>query len=126
MDGDRRKNRDSSSAGQFERLGEGAFHGTLAASRGVVAVLFTAPRCGACRAWKALLPRALDGVAARYVEVDASEATGVARYYGIFHLPTIYLFRDGVFHAELPSPARAEAIRKTALALLAEAAQEEP
>ena len=110
----------------FERLAEGAFHARLAAAPGVTAVLFTAPHCGACRAWKQLLPEALAGVADALFEVDVGEATGVARYYGIFHLPTIYLYRDGWFHAELQCEAKAGVMRKTAVKMLGEAAREEP
>ena len=55
-----------------------------------------------------------------------SEATGIARYFGIHHLPTIYLYRDGVFHAELQCEARPARVRDTALALLAAPPQDEP
>lgn len=88
--------------------------------------LFTAPHCSACRAWKQLLPQALADVAAAFYEVDVGEATGVARYFGIFHLPTVYLYREGRFHAELQCEARAEAIRQTVSRLLAAPAQDEP
>ena len=89
-------------------------------------MLFSAPHCGACRAWKRLLPEALAGVADAFYEVDVSEATGVARYFGIFHLPTLYLYRDGQFHAELQCEARREAIQQAVLSLLAAPAQDEP
>jgi len=89
-------------------------------------VLFSAPHCGSCRAWKRLLPEALAGVADALFEVDVSEATGVARSYGIFHLPTVYLYRDGRFHAELQCEARREVIRETARQLLAAPPQDEP
>lgn len=89
-------------------------------------MLFSAPHCGACRAWKRLLPEALAGLADRLYEVDVAEATGVARYYGIFHLPTIHLYRDGHFHAALQCEARSATIRETAIRVLAEAAQDEP
>jgi len=89
-------------------------------------VLFSAPHCGACRAWKQLLPAALSGLADALFEVDVSEATGVARYFGIFHLPTVYLYRDGHFHAELQCEARPQAIRLAAQSLLAAPPQDEP
>lgn len=111
---------------QLERLHEGDFHARVAATTGVAVVLFSAPHCSSCRAWKHLLPQALAGVADNLFEVDVSEATGVARYFDIFHLPTIYLYRDGHFHAELQCEARPATIRETALRLLAETAQEEP
>jgi thioredoxin 1 len=121
-------NRDSNSqdpAG-FSRLAEGDFHARLAAVSGVAAVLFSAPGCGACRAWKRLLPQALSGLADALFEVDVDEATGVARYYNIFHLPTIYLYRDGQFHAELQCEARHDSVRQSVCQLLAEPAQDEP
>lgn len=89
-------------------------------------VLFSAPGCGACQAWIRLLPDALSGLADTLFEVDVSEATGVARYYNIFHLPTIYLYRDGEFHAELQCEARHDRIRQSALRVIAEPAQDEP
>jgi thioredoxin-like negative regulator of GroEL len=123
--------RDSTSADAtalpaFTRLAEGELHQRLAAVPGNAVVLFTSPNCGACRVWKRLLPTALSGLADVWFEVDASEATGVARYFGIFHLPTIYLYRNGQFHAELQCEARPDAIRQTAGALLSAPAHDEP
>ncbi|MES2369473.1 MAG: thioredoxin family protein [Pseudomonadota bacterium] len=127
----REENRDSTSrdllaAAEFSRLAEGSYHARLAGSSGIGIVLFTSPHCGACRAWKQLLPQALAGLAAEFHEVDVSEATGVARYFGIFHLPTIYLYRDGRFHAELQCEARPTTIRQVARQLLAAPPQDEP
>jgi thioredoxin 1 len=125
------ENRDTTSMGScaaatFERLAEGEFHARLAATSGLAVVLFSAPRCGACRAWKQLLPSALSDQACVLYEVDVSEATGVARYFGIFHLPAVYLYRDGQFHAELRCEARLESIRLAAQQLLSAPAQDEP
>lgn len=110
----------------FERVSEGDFHARLARQPGVAVVLFSTPHCGSCRAWKQLLPQALVDVADALFEVDVAEATGVARYFDIFHLPTIYLYRDGHFHAELQCEARPATIRDTARRLLDGPAQEEP
>lgn len=76
--------------------------------------------------WKRLLPDALMTSVQHFFEVDVALDTGVARYFGIFHLPTIYLYRDGQFHAELQCEAHTEAIQRTAHALFDQAAQEEP
>lgn len=107
-------------------LAEGDFHRRVAATPGVTAVLFGAPHCSACMAWKHLLANALAGIADALYEVNVAEATGVARGYDIFHLPTIYLYRDGRFHAELQCAAQRETIRRAALGLLDAAPQEEP
>lgn len=125
------ENRDSTSPAPspevaFSGLTEGEFHARLAATAGVAVVLFSAPACGACRGWKQLLPTALAGTASALYEVDVSVATGVARYFGIFHLPTLYLYRDGHFHAELQCEARQDAIQHAVLRLLAAPAQDEP
>src|SRR5574340_847279 len=110
----------------FPRLAEREPHPRLPASSGIAVVLFSAPHCSGCRAWKQLLPRALADVASAFYEVDVSEATGVARYFDIFHLPTIYLYRNGRFHAEMQCEARREAIRHAAQQLLAAPALDEP
>jgi thioredoxin-like negative regulator of GroEL len=110
----------------FTRVAEGEFHARLAATDGVAVVLFSTVHCGACRTWKSLLPDALSGLADMFYEIDVSEATGVARYFDIFHLPTVYLYRDGQFHAELQCETRREAIRETVRRLLAAPAQDEP
>lgn len=111
---------------RFERVAEGTYHARLAASSEVSVVLFSAPQCGACRVWKKMLPAALSDQARAFYEVDVSEATGIAHYFGIFHLPTVYLYRDGHFHAELQCEARLKNILETALQLLSGPAQEEP
>jgi len=131
MRGCQTESRDSTSPGQdspltFSRLGEGDFHARLAATAGVAVVVFSAPACGACRVWKQLLPQALSEMANALYEVDVSVATGVARYFGIFHLPTLYLYRDGQFHAELQCEARLEAIRQAVQRMLVAPAQDEP
>lgn len=72
------------------------------------------------------MPQALADVAGAFYEVDVSEATGVARSFGIFHLPTVYLYRDGRFHAELQCEARHESILQAAHDLLAASPQDEP
>jgi thioredoxin-like negative regulator of GroEL len=131
MSASQKENRDSSSPDAaalpaFLRLAEGAFHARLASAPGITVVLLSAPHCGACRAWKRLLPEALSDLAESFFEVDVGEATGVARYFDIFHLPTIYLYRDGRFHAELQCEARRHTIREAVSRLLAAAAQDEP
>lgn len=110
----------------FTPLGEGEFHASIGRTTGIAVVLFSTPHCGTCRTWKQLLPRALADSGARLYEVDVTQATGIARYYDIFHLPAIYLYRDGRFHAELQCEASPAAIRETSARLLAGPAQEEP
>jgi thioredoxin-like negative regulator of GroEL len=108
------------------RLSEGEFQHQLANTTGASIVLFTSPSCRACDAWKHILPKALTGIAGQVFELDVVEATGIARYYGIFHLPTIYLYRDGVFQAAVQCALQADVIRQTVAGLLLGPAQDEP
>ena len=110
----------------FEPLIEGDYHAQLDRTPGCAVVLFSNASCGACRAWKRLLPEALATLTTHFYVVDVALATGIARYFEIFHLPTIYLYRDGRFHAALQSEARADAVLIAARTLLAAPAQEEP
>ena len=107
-------------------LSEGDYHAQLTRTPGYAVVLFTHAHCGACRTWKRLLPEALSPLTMHFFEVDVALATGMARYFGIFHLPTIYLYRDGHFHAELQAEARADTVLIAARALYTAPAQEEP
>lgn len=113
-------------ASLFEPLAEGDYHARLARTQGGAVVLFSHAHCGSCRIWKRLLPEALSTTVQHFFEVDVALDTGAAHYFGIFHLPTIYLYRDGQFHAELQCEAGIDAIQRTAAALFDLPAQEEP
>lgn len=116
----------ATSVSVFTPLTEGIYHARLARTQGLAVILFLHAHCGSCRAWKRLLPDALMTSVHHFFEIDAARDTGVARYFGIFHLPTIYLYRDGQFHAELQCEARIEAIQRTTHTLFNQVAQEEP
>ena len=110
----------------YAPLTEGDYHARIASTSGNAVVLFSHAHCGSCRVWKRLLPEALSGSVQHFFEVDVALDTGAARYFAIFHLPTIYLYRNGQFHAELQCAARADAIQCTVNSLFALPAQEEP
>ena len=110
----------------FQSLGEGNYHARLARTSGDAVVLFTHVSCNTCRTWKRLLPQALSTIVQHFYEVDVALDTGIARHFEIFHLPTIYLYRDGQFHAELQTEARIDAIQLAVRQLFSSAAQEEP
>lgn len=110
----------------YEPLTEGDYHARIARASGHATVLFSHVHCASCRAWKRLLPEALSIRVQHFFEVDVALDTGAARYFGIFHLPTIYLYRNGQFHAELQSAARIDAIQHAVDTLFDLPAQEEP
>lgn len=110
----------------FEPLSEGDYHARMARTSDHAVVLFSHAHCGSCRVWKRLLPEALSASVQHFFEVDVALDTGAARYFGIFHLPTIYLYRNGQFHAELQCAARVDAIQRAVPTLFDLPAEEEP
>ena len=66
MRANREENRESTSMNTATRpvsnvWPRARYHTRLAATSGVAVVLFSAPHCGACRAWKQLLPQCAGG-----------------------------------------------------------------
>lgn len=111
----------------FSPLDEFGFHHTLAGTRGLALVIFTGAGCGSCRAWKRLLTayRAQQPDLALF-EVDAGHAHALAREFNVFHLPALFLYRDGHFHSALQSGAHPDKLRAAIETALAEPAQEAP
>lgn len=106
-------------------LDESRYHPRLLETGGVAVVLFTSPACGACRVVERLLPEAV-AAGTRLFKVDVQQATGLARAFEIFHLPTLFLYRDGHFHARLDCEITAPALRAAMARALALPAEEEP
>jgi thioredoxin-like negative regulator of GroEL len=74
-------------------------HHRLAEVTGAAIVCFTAANCGSCRQMKrtlAELRRARPDLAV--FEVDAQHEAGLTREFSVFHLPALFLFRDGEYH----------------------------
>jgi thioredoxin 1 len=108
-------------------LDEFRFHHVLAQTPGTSLVIFTNPGCSSCRAWKRMLGEYRtrhEGV--QIFEVDAAQSLALTREFGVFHLPALFLYRDGHFHCALQSEARPEALRTTIESALAAPAQEPP
>jgi thioredoxin-like negative regulator of GroEL len=108
----------------FAPLTEFDFHPRLAATPGVSLVLFSSPACGACRRMEAVLPKGAAGVS--LFKVDVQRSTALARQFDVFHLPALFLFVAGRYHAEIRCEALPEAIRDTIKAALAMPPEEEP
>lgn len=107
-------------------LTEFDYHQRLAEVPGVALVLFSSPECGSCRAVERRLPEAAGDRVTALFKVDVREATALARAFDVFHLPTLFLYRDGRFHAVLQSEVTAQALQRAIAAALAAPAQEEP
>lgn len=108
-------------------LNDTDFYSVIQATRGVSIVFFTSEGCSSCRYWKALLGQlAGEWPALHLFEVDAQHSMGLTREYEVFHLPALFVFVNGQYHAPLQCEARLETIEHALEKLLAAPAQEAP
>lgn len=99
------------------------FHHTLAEIGGVSLVYFTAPACGACRQLRQLFQQQ-EALFSRInlFEVDAQREMALTNEFEVFHLPTMFLFNNGEFHAEI----HAAPLPRAILAAVENALQAQP
>ena len=107
-------------------LTEFDFHLRLAQSKGVSLVMFSGPDCGSCRRLEKLLPQLAAGCVAHLYKVDVQTSTALAREYDVFHLPSLFLFVDGRFHAPLHAEPVVDKFSVAINRVLHEPAHEEP
>lgn len=113
--------------GTLERLEQFDFHHRLAETAGLALVVFTGPACGACRRLKAELAERGDALPPlQLFEVDAQQDMGLVEEFGVFHLPALFLFRDGHYHREIQAPPVATELRRAIEAALAQPPAEAP
>lgn len=110
----------------FEPLGDSGFHRRLATAAGVSLVMFGRRSCGNCRVAESRLPSWLPGVVDHLFKIDVDISAGLTREFEVFHLPALFLFKDGQFHAALHSPLTATALATAIHVLIAAPAQEAP
>lgn len=110
----------------LQTLSEFDFHARLAATPGASLVLFTAPDCGSCRVWLRLLEEFSSSLLQNGYVVDVQIATALAYEYDVFHLPSLFLFVDGKFHAPLHAESLPASLQQAIADTLSHASQEEP
>jgi len=106
-------------------LDESSFHPRLAATPGIALVLFSSPACGTCRVVERRLPEAAP-VNASLFKVDVQQATALAQAFGIFHLPELFLYNAGHFHARLNCEINPVTLVAAVDKALSQPAEEEP
>lgn len=74
----------------------------LLAMSGVSLVIFTSVGCASCRFAREQLPR-LDLQVDRLCWIDAGDNGGLVERYKVFHLPALFVVRDGDFFGALKS-----------------------
>lgn len=111
--------------GVFQTLDEFDYHPRLAGSDGLALVLFSSVACPTCRAAERLLPLAAPAGTALF-RVDAQASLALTRAFDLFHLPGLFLYQDGRYHARLDCLLTPEALRPAMDRALARPAEEEP
>jgi len=62
----------------------------------------------------------------RLFEVDSQRDEALAREFDVFHLPAVFIYRDGEYHAPLETEPRVAQLLQAMDAVLAEPAREAP
>ncbi|KTS77381.1 thioredoxin [Pseudomonas oryzihabitans] len=86
-------------------LDNGTADAVLLAAAGRSLLIFTSAGCSTCRLAREVLPKALLPVDRLYW-VDAERSGGLVQRYGVFHLPALFLVRDGEFFGAVHAPLR--------------------
>lgn len=108
-------------------LNDADFYSVIQATQGASIVFFTSAGCNSCRYWKTLLGQLSAKRPALHVfQVDAQQSMGLTQEYDVFHLPALFVFMSGQYHAPLQCEARLETIEHTLDQLLAAPAQDAP
>lgn len=88
---------------------------------GTSLLIFTGAGCASCRYARQTLP-ALPLEIDRLCWIDAEESGGAVARYEVFHLPALFVVRDGQFHGALRTPLTRSGIEQA----LAEALASQP
>ena len=111
----------------IQSVDESEFHHLIPAHRGNLLVIFTGHSCSTCSVLRRALRKMLEGgERLRVYEVDAHANMGLVQEFDVFHLPAMFLYVDGDFHAEINSPPLAARLRVAIHKALVSPAQEAP
>jgi thioredoxin 1 len=106
-------------------LDESIYHQRLMQTRGLALVLFSSPTCGTCRVVEQRLPVSAPA-GTQLFKVDVQVASALARAFDVFHLPSLFLYHDGHYHARLDCEVTTSALQRAIELALQSPAEEEP
>ncbi|MEH6457032.1 MAG: thioredoxin family protein [Cocleimonas sp.] len=118
-----------------DELDEFTFFPKLEDSSGISMIFFTGPHCASCHHLKFLLNAEHTQFTEHYAksntnfsayEIKADKAAALVNEFGVFHLPSMYLYKEGEFHCELHSEATPSKLIEAIDLALSLPAQEEP
>lgn len=97
----------------------------LLAMSGVSLVIFTSVGCASCRFAREVLPGFALAVD-RLCWIDAGDNGGLVERYQVFHLPALFVVRDGEFFGALHTRLTADALNTALVQALGRIAEELP
>ena len=97
----------------------------LLTMNGVSLVIFTSVGCSSCRFARERLP-SLDLAVDRLCWIDAGNNGGVVERYQVFHLPALFVVRDGQFFGALNSRLAESELNRAVRKALSRTAEELP
>ena len=103
------------------------FHQTLESAAGTSIVFFSSNECLSCRYWEQLLSEfCKQHPDINVFKIDAGLDQALTEEFDVFHLPSLFLYRDGKYHSALQSEARQDALEAAINQSLEAAAEEMP
>jgi len=114
-----------------EELDEFNFHPVISENTGIALVFFTGPHCASCHHLRDLLNKEKQQFSDHFLEfiafeIKADKAAALVNEFNVFHLPTMFLYRNGQFHCELNAQAHPQKIIDAIELALTKPADEEP
>lgn len=112
---------------EIKTLTEFNYHQCLADTMDIALVYFTAPYCGACRHLAKVLQQYHCAEHKLTVfNVDAGMSMALVNEFNVFHLPSLFLYQQGVYHCQLHTESLPSAIKQAIKQALPLPAEEEP
>lgn len=109
----------------MQPLDESTYYRHLAQTPGLALVLFSSQACGTCRVVEQRLPLSAPA-GTQLFKVDVQVAAALARAFEVFHLPSLFLYLDGHYHARLNCEVTPVKLRAAIERALQQPAEEEP
>lgn len=97
----------------MEKVSELGFWQRMAAEQGLIILFFSSAGCHSCRIWRGLLREyEMTREDLRVWEVDAGIDMGLTREFDVYHLPALFLFKNGRYLRPLQVEARPQALHR--------------
>jgi thioredoxin len=103
------------------------FYPEIEETKGLSLVYFSAHACSSCKHLTQVLSQLAEKQSELSIfKVDAQQDQALIQEYDVFHLPALFLFKEGQYHAELQCKARTNSILSCISSASQQPAEEAP